>query len=72
MAALKGMITVSVNNKETVLPEATTVAELLKLRGVKNRSSVWINGTQLLLSEYDSRVLQNSDAVKILRVVAGG
>jgi thiamine biosynthesis protein ThiS len=66
------MITVSVNNKETVLPEATTVAELLKLRGVKNRSSVWINGTQLLLSEYDSRVLQNSDAVKILRVVAGG
>lgn len=72
MAALNGLITVSVNNKETVLPEAITVAELLKLRGVKNRSSVWINGTQLLLAEYDSRVLQNRDVVKILRIVAGG
>jgi sulfur carrier protein ThiS len=72
MAALNGEITVSVNNKETLLPEGTTAAELLALRGVKSRSSVWINGIQLLLAEYDSRVLENGDTVKILRVVAGG
>jgi sulfur carrier protein ThiS len=72
MAAVKGSINVTVNSHETVLPEGTTAAELLALRGVKSRSSVWINGTQLLLAEYKSRVLQNGDIVKILRVVAGG
>ena len=54
------------------MPEGTTAAKLLALRGVKSRSSVWINGTQLLLAEYASRVLENGDTVKILRVVAGG
>ncbi len=72
MAAVNGSIKITVNRQETVLPEGTTVAGLLKLRGVKSRSSVWVNGTQLLLSEYGSRVLQNGDTVKILRVVAGG
>lgn len=72
MAAVNGSIKISVNNKETVLPEGTTVVKLLELRGAKSRSSVWVNGTQLLLAEYDSRVLQNGDTVKILRVVAGG
>lgn len=72
MAAVNGSIQITVNRQETVLPEGTTVAGLLKLRGVKSRSSVWVNGTQLLLAEYGSRVLQNGDTVKILRVVAGG
>jgi sulfur carrier protein ThiS len=72
MASLNGEITVSVNNKDTVLPEGTTVSGLLVLRSAKTRSSVWVNGVQLLLAEYDSRVLQNGDAVKVLRVVAGG
>lgn len=65
-------INVTVNNAETVLPEGTTVAGILELRGVKSRSSVWVNGNQLLLAEYPTWVLQEGDAVKILRVVAGG
>lgn len=72
MAAVTGSIKLTVNNQETILPEGTTVAELLILRGAKNRSSVWINETQLLLAEYEARVLQNGDTIKILRIVAGG
>lgn len=54
------------------MPEGTTVAQLLEIRGVKSRSSVWVNGTQLLLAEYTDSILKNGDTVKILRVVAGG
>lgn len=65
-------INVTINKAETVLPEGTTVSGLLELRGVQSRSSVWVNGNQLLLAEYPTWVLQEGDAVKILRVVAGG
>lgn len=65
-------INVTVNKEETVLPEGTTMAQLLKLRGIKSRSSVWVNGNQLLLAEYPTWILQEGDVVKILRVVAGG
>lgn len=65
-------INVTVNKSKAVLPEGITVAGLLELRGVQSRSSVWVNGNQLLLAEYPTWVLQEGDAVKILRVVAGG
>jgi len=65
-------INVTVNKEETVLPEGTTVVKLLELRGIKSRSSVWVNGNQLLLAEYPTWVLQEGDEVKILRIVAGG
>ena len=65
-------IYVTVNKEAAVLPEGTTVAQLLETRGVKSRSSVWINGTQLLLAEYANSILKTGDTIKILRVVAGG
>jgi len=65
-------IRVTVNKEETVLPEGTTVAQLLEMRGVKSRSSVWVNGKQLLLAEYADSTLKEGDTVRILRVVAGG
>ena len=65
-------INVIINKEETVLPEGTTVVKLLELRGIKSRSSVWVNGNQLLLAEYPTWVLQDGDEVKILRIVAGG
>lgn len=65
-------INVVVNKEETPLPEGTTVEKLLKMRGIKSRSSVWVNGNQLLLAEYRTWVLLEGDEVKILRVVAGG
>jgi len=65
-------IKVIVNKEETLLPEGTSVETLLAMRGIKSRSSVWVNGKQLLLSEYHTRILLEGDEVKILRVVAGG
>jgi thiamine biosynthesis protein ThiS len=65
-------IYVTVNKEAVALPEGTTVAQLLETRGVRSRSSVWLNGTQLLLAEYTDSILKNGDTVKILRVVAGG
>lgn len=65
-------ISVTVNRVKTVLPEGVTVKELLELRNIKSRASVWVNGNQLLIAEYPARVLQEGDSVKILRVVAGG
>lgn len=65
-------IYVTVNREAVSLPEGTSVAELLEMRGVRSRSSVWLNGTQLLLAEYTVSILKNGDTVKILRVVAGG
>lgn len=65
-------IHVTVNKEAVVLPEGTAISKLLEQRGVKSRSSVWVNGQQLLLAEYPTWILYEGDAVKILRVVAGG
>lgn len=65
-------INVTVNKEQIVLAEGTTVVKLLEMRGIKSRSSVWVNGNQLLLAEYPTWVLQEGDDVKILRIVAGG
>jgi len=68
----RNQIAVFINKEETMLEEGITVQSLLEQRGVKTRSSVWINGRQLLLSEYPNWVIRDGDKIKILRVVAGG
>lgn len=65
-------ILVKVNNKEMEIPEGITADDLLELRNMKLRSSVWINKTQLLLSEYSTTIIKAGDEIKILRVIAGG
>jgi thiamine biosynthesis protein ThiS len=65
-------ILVIINKKETILEEGITVIELLEYINAKQRSAVWINGKQLLQSEYPSKVILEGDEVKVLRVVAGG
>lgn len=65
------MITVTINKKKEELPKGMTVGALLEKRGAK-RISVWVNGTQLLMSEYATCILQDGDNLKLLRVVAGG
>ena len=54
------------------VPEGTAVTGLLDLAGYNCRVAIWINGSQLLGSEYDARCLEDGDVVKILRLVAGG
>jgi len=59
------------NNKTIELEEGTTVAQLVKSMNYR-RAAVWINGEQLLASDYETRVINQQDQVKILRIVAGG
>ncbi len=62
---------VSCNNKMIQLEEGTTVAQLVKSMKYR-RAAVWINGEQLLSSDYETRVINREDQIKILRIVAGG
>ncbi|MGI6733444.1 MAG: sulfur carrier protein ThiS [Anaerovoracaceae bacterium] len=65
-------IRITLNNKDMVVPSGTTVNGLLEMAGYSSRVAVWINGRQLLSAEYPSRVIEEGDAVKILRLAAGG
>lgn len=62
---------VNCNNKKTEMEEGTTVAKLIETMNYR-RAAVWINGEQLLASEYENRVINPDDQIKLLRIVAGG
>ncbi len=62
---------VIVNKKEENLEEGTTIRKILELRNNK-RPAVWVNGRQLLKSEYDTYTIQEGDNIKILKIMAGG
>jgi thiamine biosynthesis protein ThiS len=62
---------VNINNKILELEEGTTVAQLIESMNYR-RAAVWINGAQLLASDYENRVINQEDQIKILRIVAGG
>ncbi|RQD68889.1 MAG: sulfur carrier protein ThiS [Tindallia sp. MSAO_Bac2] len=66
------MITIRVNNKEMTVETDCTVDKLLEKLDYSPRSSVWINGRQLLLKEYTETILQDRDQVKLLRILGGG
>jgi len=59
------------NNKTIELDEGTTVSQLVHSMNYR-RAAVWINGQQLLATDYDNRVINPEDQIKILRIVAGG
>jgi len=62
---------VILNKKEIELPSEMTVTQLIAEKQLK-RAAVWVNGAQLLASQYESWVIKEGDNIKILRVVAGG
>ena len=62
---------VNCNNKKMELEEGTTVTQLIHALHYR-RAAVWINGRQLLASDYDAHVINQDDQIKILRIVAGG
>ena len=66
------MITIQVNEKEMKIEDGCTAEKLLEKLNYSPRSSVWVNGKQLLLKEYSTKVLQNQDQVKVLRILGGG
>ena len=46
-------INVTINNKDMELEAGTTASQLIKQRGMR-KAAVWINGRQLLLTEYET------------------
>ncbi len=66
------MMKVTINNKEKIIPEGLTVAELLKHLEMKSKTSVWVNGYQLLLKEYEQFKINENDIIKILKIIGGG
>jgi thiamine biosynthesis protein ThiS len=65
------MLKITLNKKEIELAEGTTITELLESLNNK-KAVVWINGTQILKAEYDSRVLVEGDVLRVFRMIAGG
>lgn len=64
---------VSVNNREQDVPEGLTVRALMELLGVDpRRTSVALNGRVLLIAEYDTTRVSPGDAVRTIRMLAGG
>lgn len=64
-------MTVTVNGKPRELPEGITVRELADTLHYR-RASVWLNGRQLLASEFPITAVKPGDDIKILRIVGGG
>jgi len=60
------------NGKTCNLQEGITASELLASQGYKSKTSIWVNGKQLLNSEYQTFVIPDNAIVKALRVVGGG
>lgn len=65
-------ILVNINSKEELLKENTTIFELLEEKNIKKRAAIWLNGKQLLQSEYSVVIIKSGDNIKILKLVAGG
>jgi thiamine biosynthesis protein ThiS len=60
------------NGKTYKLQEGITVSELLTSQGYKSKTSIWVNGKQLLNSEYQTFIISDKSIIKALRVVGGG
>ena len=60
------------NGKPCDVEIGVTADGLLEIKGYKGKTSIWINGKQLLLSEYATSIINEGDQVKLLRVVGGG
>lgn len=65
-------IRITVNQKPLEAKEGMTVVTLLEFLNYSKRVAVWINGQQLLLADYPTRVVLEGDQIKIRRIVAGG
>lgn len=66
------MINITLNGKEQEIPDAAYVGNILEERGFTKRVSVWVNGRQLLIAEFNNTQLASGDDVRIMRIVGGG
>ena len=62
---------VTINKKKVTLDAGTTVAKLVKQRKMR-KAEVWVNGKQLLSSQYNTWVICEGDEIRLLQILAGG
>ena len=63
---------ITVNKKHVELAETTVVANLIKKLNYHGTVAVFINGNQLLLSQYSDYMLSEGDKVIIIKPLGGG
>lgn len=63
---------ITFNGKKCIVNDGITASDLLLEHGYKSKTSIWVNGGQLLKSEYESFVIPEESNVKALRVIGGG
>lgn len=63
---------ITFNNQIEDIGQDSSIASLLQEKNLSRRVSVWVNGKQLLLKEYEIFILRDGDQVKVVRIVAGG
>lgn len=65
-------IRITVNQNPHTLTEGATIGNLLTSLGYNQRVAVWVNGQQLLLADYSTKIVAEGDKIKVRRIVAGG
>jgi len=64
---------IMVNDQPFAVEEGCLVIDLLKAKNCKrNMTTVWLNGRQLLMAEYNTTPLASGDQVKLIRLFGGG
>ncbi|MBV9100623.1 MAG: sulfur carrier protein ThiS [Candidatus Dormibacteraeota bacterium] len=68
------MTTAIVNGSERVLPDGTTVRDLIDELGVSGKRGVAVarNGDVLLRTQWDTTRVESGDRVEVLHAVQGG
>ncbi len=63
---------VIVNNKAIIVPHNYTVINLIKYLNYVESVAVFINGKQILMSQYEKYKLNQNDNVRIIKPLGGG
>lgn len=61
-----------VNKKAITIPHNSTVIDVLEYLNYSKAVAVFINGKQLLFSQYNNYPLQENDNVRVIKPLGGG
>jgi sulfur carrier protein ThiS len=63
---------ITFNGKVCEVENGISASNLIRKQGYMSKTSIWVNGIQLLKAEYDSYIIPEMATVKVLRIVGGG
>ncbi len=63
---------VVLNKKQITISDDCNLMDLIKELGFPKSVAVFINGKQLLMSQYDGFILSENDEVRIIKPLGGG